>query len=231
MTPSRNAVLISLLGTAAIAVGASVIKGTLPTGRRMFAIGAVYVGLAAVADTVPRVATPLAGLVFVAVALSEGIDAAKAVGGVSTGKGPLVDGRPPKDSDNTDSSGVGLSLFTKGGGPSDHKARALGNWQSDNAYDLMGSAGQPVYLPFSGTVTNISGQSGGSPQFAGYGVTINNSVFFKHLGTLGPQVKVGARLPAGTLLGTLESSTQGGPHLHLGAKSSSVLDQLVELFT
>lgn len=89
-TNPRQVVVISLLGTAAVAIAGSIFRGSLPSGRRMFAIGVVYVGLAATADVAPRVTAPLAGLVFVSTTLVEGVDAARAVGKVSTGKGPLV---------------------------------------------------------------------------------------------------------------------------------------------
>lgn len=124
----------------------------------------------------------------------------------------------------------GLSM---GGGPEAHGSRALGNWQSDTAYDLMGKAGQPVHAPFEGVVVNISGQPGGRPQFAGYGITIRdgrgNQWFFKHLGST--PLKVGSRVGPGALIGTLDPSTQGGPHLHLGGTNRGALSQVAKAYT
>jgi murein DD-endopeptidase MepM/ murein hydrolase activator NlpD len=123
--------------------------------------------------------------------------------------------------------------LTMGGGPSAHHSRALGNWQSDDAYDLMGKAGQAVHAPFAGTVVKISGQPGGDPGFAGYGVTIRdaqgNQYFFKHLGTA--SVKPGQRIKPGQLIGTLDAKTAGGPHLHLGGTNSAALSRLAKLYT
>lgn len=116
-----------------------------------------------------------------------------------------------------------------GGGPEDHAKRALGNWQSDLAYDLMGEAGSPVTIPIGGKVTNISGSPGGDPGFAGYGVTIDGKYFFKHLGELGPGIQVGATVKPGQLIGTLDAATAGGPHLHLGGSDRKALDRLVQL--
>lgn len=124
--------------------------------------------------------------------------------------------------------------LSRWGGPSDHGARALGNWQSDLAWDLGGPAGTPIRSPLGGRVVKISGQPGGNPQFAGYGVTVDfgggRQAFFKHLGSLGPGVKVGARLGRGSLIGGLDSHTGGGPHLHLGANSSGFLQSLLSYY-
>ncbi len=117
--------------------------------------------------------------------------------------------------------------FRAGGGPEGHGARALGNWQSDNAYDIMGKTGQEVYAPVSGTVTRISGQPGGDPGFAGYGITVRTSegdLFFKHLGTR--DVEVGSRITPGQRVGTLDAATRGGPHIHLGGTNRRQLDRL-----
>jgi murein DD-endopeptidase MepM/ murein hydrolase activator NlpD len=122
--------------------------------------------------------------------------------------------------------------LTMGGGPEAHGSRALGNWQSDNAFDLMGKAGQPVYSPVAGTVVKISGQPGGKPGFAGYGITVRTAkgdLFFKHLGSA--NVKVGQKFKPGTLIGTLDPSTAGGPHLHLGGTNRAFLNQLARLYT
>jgi biotin carboxyl carrier protein len=122
--------------------------------------------------------------------------------------------------------------LTMGGGPGAHHSRALGNWQSDDAYDLMGKAGQAVYAPIAGTVVKISGQPGGKPGFAGYGITVRTpqgDLFFKHLGS--KKVKVGQKLKPGMLIGTLDASTAGGPHLHLGGTNRGFLDQLAKMYT
>lgn len=122
--------------------------------------------------------------------------------------------------------------LTMGGGPEGHHSRALGNWQSDDAYDLMGKAGQSIYSPIGGTVVKISGQPGGKPGFAGYGITVRTpqgDLFFKHLGSA--NVKPGQRIKPGQLIGTLDPSTAGGPHLHLGGTNRGFLDQLAKMYT
>ena len=126
--------------------------------------------------------------------------------------------------------------LSKWGGPEDHGSRALGNWQSDMAYDLGGAAGTAVRSPLAGRVVNISGAPG-SPrgkQFAGYGVTVDygggRQAFFKHLGSLGPGVKIGSQVSPGALIGGLDATTGGGPHLHLGASSRGFLSSLLPYY-
>lgn len=103
---------------------------------------------------------------------------------------------------------------TWSGSPAAHRARALGNWQSDNAWDIMGRAGAPVYAVLPGRITRIT-PSGSSPQFAGEGVYLSTSDgmwWYRHIDAA---VSVGQSVPAGALIGRLVSWTAGGPHLHL----------------
>jgi murein DD-endopeptidase MepM/ murein hydrolase activator NlpD len=102
------------------------------------------------------------------------------------------------------------------------------------AYDLFGKSGTAVRNPMPGRVVNISGRAGGSPRFAGYGVTVDygggRQAFYKHLGNLGPGVRVGATIPRGALIGGLDGATAGGPHLHLGATNRGFLQSLLSFY-
>jgi hypothetical protein len=123
--------------------------------------------------------------------------------------------------------------LSRGGAP--HSGtHTLGNWQSDMAYDLFGKSGTAVRNPMPGRVVKISGQAGGNPRFAGYGVTVDygggRQAFYKHLGNLGPGVRAGATIPRGALIGGLDGATAGGPHLHLGATNRGFLQSLLSFY-
>jgi hypothetical protein len=179
------------------------------------------VGLAIAANTGQRLRNPSMGMGEPSAAPAPG-GAGDAVGG----GGPSLPGLPR--------AGVQPRL-SKWGGPDDHRSRAQGDWQSDLAYDLGGPTGRLVTNPMDGRVVKVSGQPGGRPQFAGYGVTVDygggRQAFFKHLGQLGPGIRPGARIGRGASIGGLDGKTAGGPHLHLGASSRGFLDQILTYFT
>lgn len=86
---ARNAVILGgLVSAGAITLGA-VSKGELPKPRRLLAGGIVFVALAALADTQPRLAGPAVGLVTVAVVLANGADALAGVQRAATSSKPL----------------------------------------------------------------------------------------------------------------------------------------------
>lgn len=144
---------------------------------------------------------------------------------------------PPGGGHDHDAAGGGMTVgniggLTMGGGPDAHHSRALGNWQSDDAYDLMGKAGQRIFSPVAGKVVKISGQPGGNPGFAGYGITVRTGqgdLFFKHIGAT--PLKAGSTLRLGQLIGTLDAATAGGPHLHLGGTNRGFLDRIARGYT
>jgi murein DD-endopeptidase MepM/ murein hydrolase activator NlpD len=96
----------------------------------------------------------------------------------------------------------------------------LGNWQSDNAYDLATPVGTPMTAAASGVVISVTRHAQDGSRFAGDGITIRtddgNQLFYKHgVAT----VKQGQRVQAGDVLGTT-GSANGSPHLHFAALSS-----------
>jgi len=104
--------------------------------------------------------------------------------------------------------------------PVDHRARALGNWQSDNAVDFGVPAGTPVLAVENGTVTRTGGSppSRGSGVIGGYSVTLQaaeNTFFYTHLAGL--LVHPGQRLTAGQEIGK-SGYANGVDHLHIGVE-------------
>jgi len=222
-------------GTAAapqVAQAPSGVQAPAPQGQRQQ-------GLEAALALAPQImgTNPNSPLLQMAIANQQGMGNAQQGGGAT----PQVvsGGGMPTDQSNYTYAPLPRSAnqpgLSKWGGPADHGARALGNWQSDNAYDLGGNTGTVVTSPLAGHVTRISGHPGGNPQFAGYGVTVDygggKQAFFKHLGALAPGVGVGSSVARGQSIGGLEAKTGGGPHLHLGANSSGFLAQILSYYT
>jgi murein DD-endopeptidase MepM/ murein hydrolase activator NlpD len=111
-----------------------------------------------------------------------------------------------------------------GAGPYVGTHRDFGNWQSDNAVDLLVPAGTPVYALASGVIGPQIGPLGSSsPQLAGQRVYVNtptDSFYYAHLSKLA--VKAGEKVDAGQLIG-YSGSANGVDHLHLAARTGNPL--------
>lgn len=114
--------------------------------------------------------------------------------------------------------------YGPGGGT--HSRRENGYvWQDDDAWDIMGGDGTPVYAANAGRVSATRPFSR-DPRYWGHGLYLDvagGQFFYKHLKTL--KVSAGQRVAAGQLLGTLGAGVNGGPHLHLGANPISLLER------
>ena len=105
--------------------------------------------------------------------------------------------------------------------PSDHRQRALGNWQSDNAIDIAVANGTAVLAVDDGTVI----KTGGSPPthsaavVGGFSVTLRtatNEVFYTHM--VRTLVKPGERIRAGEKIG-LSGYANNVEHLHIAVQN------------
>jgi murein DD-endopeptidase MepM/ murein hydrolase activator NlpD len=122
--------------------------------------------------------------------------------------------------------------FKWGGGPSEHGKRAFGNWQSDNAYDLMAPVGTPVYSLVDGIIEKTyfteGGETGKQSKVYGWQVTIksdDNKFFYTHLGNINPNIKPGNKISRGDLIGTIGAPKSGRkwyPHLHIGIENGDL---------
>lgn len=108
-----------------------------------------------------------------------------------------------------------------GGGPSAHGARAWGNWQSDNAVDILLPRGTRIFAVADGVVTKLGGRwNGGSGNPDGWNVTLHtsdNDWFYTHLMERSPGIKVGTKVKAGQYLGK-SGAANGVDHLHIGSR-------------
>lgn len=133
------------------------------------------------------------------------------------------------EASNSSNSLFGGTSFTWGGGPKDHGSRKLGNWQSDNAWDIMAGEGTPVYALDGGTVTKA--------HFApykrviyGWQITIRgkeNDIFYTHLSEKGPKITVGNKIEKGDLIGIIGKPTNSWPtHVHIGIGPDNKRDDI-----
>lgn len=111
---------------------------------------------------------------------------------------------------------LGGADFSNLGGPDAHHARPLGNWQSDNAWDLGVPEGTPVYAVADGTIGPRVGVQDSRPGDGARFTLVGggNQYWYGHLSRLA--VKPGQRVRRGQLVGYSGSSANGVPHLHLG---------------
>lgn len=132
---------------------------------------------------------------------------------------------PEDDSQAAPTDGqVGYPLADKakmGGGPAEHKLRPFGNWQSDNAVDLLIRQGVAVLAVDDGEIVRLGGAwRGGSGNPDGFNVTIktsDNAWFYTHLKTRAPNIQVGKKVKRGEYLGS-SGAANGVDHIHLGVE-------------
>jgi murein DD-endopeptidase MepM/ murein hydrolase activator NlpD len=118
------------------------------------------------------------------------------------------------------------------GGVAAHMSRALGNWESDNAVDLMSPEGTPVFAVSDGTISSGKGygiSTSNNPKVYGARLhldTSNGNFYYQHMKfPFASGVTPGAKVTVGQLLGKIESGNiKGGgipDHLHLGMDPST----------
>jgi len=131
---------------------------------------------------------------------------------------------------------LGNNKFNWGGSPADHGKRAFGNWESDNAWDVMAKAGTPVYSIFDGKVKSISLSNSNNKKVYGWHVTVdaddfNEKVFYTHLGNVEPSIKKGYQIKKGELIGHIGRPSDGRTwyeHVHIGIKNKDLKNYVGE---
>ena len=118
-------------------------------------------------------------------------------------------------------------------GPANHRSRAAGNWQSDNAWDLFAPAGTPVNSYTIGRVKKIYNTNQRSGKVYGTQVTIEGDedypdIFYTHLKNV--KLKVGNQVGLGDYIGEIcewEDWPQG-THVHIGLPYGNHLNSLTD---
>lgn len=118
-------------------------------------------------------------------------------------------------------------------GPQYHQARGLGNWSSDNAWDIEGSPGTQVYSISRGTVSKMHESGTSNPKIYGTQISISGdsgypSVFYTHLE--GAAISPGDRVEVGTPIAKIKAPLTAGmpPHVHVGLSNGAISDLVTE---
>jgi len=117
-------------------------------------------------------------------------------------------------------------------GPNNHKTRALGNWQSDNAWDVFAPPGTKVNSYTNGVVSKIRNTGKNSGKVFGTQVSVSGGrgfpdIFYTHLKNV--NVNVGDKINVGDFIGEVSEwiGHNGGEHVHIGLPYGNHLKSLL----
>jgi len=116
-------------------------------------------------------------------------------------------------------------------GPLNHGKRALGNWQSDNAWDLFAPVGTKWYSITKGKVSKVRDTGKTTGKIYGTQVTVKGEdgypdIFYTHLKNV--VVSVGNEINVGDLIGEIsEWGTSKSTHVHVGLPYGEHIDDLL----
>lgn len=118
-------------------------------------------------------------------------------------------------------------------GPANHSKRALGNWQSDNAWDIFSPPGTVVNSYTDGTVISIRDTGKNSGKIFGTQVTINGEneypdIFYTHLKNV--KLQKGDTVKVGDYIGEISEwiGHEGSEHVHIGLPKGRHLRELLD---
>jgi len=116
--------------------------------------------------------------------------------------------------------------------PKGHGGRTLGNWQSDNAWDLKAPIGTSVYSFTNGVVSRVKQSKPGNPKIFGTQISIkgkdgNPDIFYTHLE--GVKLNKGDEIKIGDYVGKITKweSAPEGSHVHVGLPFGNDLGDLI----
>ena len=125
---------------------------------------------------------------------------------------------------------VGKNGYTLG--PKYHAERPMGNWQSDNAWDVGSPPGTQIYSITKGRVAKIKESSTNNPKVYGTQITISGEdgypdIFYTH--TIGVNLSQGDQVSIGTPIAQIAQPTSKGmtPHVHVGLANGAVISTFI----
>ena len=111
----------------------------------------------------------------------------------------------------------------------DHAKRPLGNWSSDNAWDLKAPIGTPVYSYTNGTVRKIHESGNKNPKIFGTQVSITGedgypNIFYTHLDSV--TLTKGTKVKVGDFIGKITRwpASPEASHVHIGLQTGDLGD-------
>jgi len=117
-------------------------------------------------------------------------------------------------------------------GPKNHGSRALGNWESDNAWDIFSPPGTVVNAYTDGTVTRIRDTGKNSGKIYGTQVSIKGNekfpdIFYTHLKNV--KLQKGDKVTVGDYIGEISEwlDHQNMTHVHIGLPRGHHLKELL----
>lgn len=117
-------------------------------------------------------------------------------------------------------------------GPKNHGSRALGNWQSDNAWDVFAPAGSVVNSYTNGTVRKVRDTGKNSGKIFGTQVTVSGrdgfpDIFYTHLKDV--KLNVGDKVSVGDRIGLISEwiGNETITHVHIGLPPGNHLRDLL----
>lgn len=117
-------------------------------------------------------------------------------------------------------------------GPKNHAARPLGNWQSDNAWDMFAPADTMVYSFTEGTVSKVYNTGKNSGKIFGTQISVKGengypNIFYTHLKD--SKVNVGDKVKVGDPIGKISEwiGHPTGTHVHVGLPFGNHIKDLI----
>lgn len=116
-----------------------------------------------------------------------------------------------------------------------HKARALGNWESDEAVDVVPDPNSGTGTPVKAVAAGSIGTSFGWNNTGGYRLHLNipgNEFYYAHFSGFAPGIVPFRRVSKGDVLGYMgdTGNAKGTPHVHLGIRYGDPTPYANELF-
>jgi len=152
-------------------------------------------------------------------------------GGATTDTPPQTRGTPSTSPGGSMPRGVRVIATV-----SDHRSRPLGNWESDNAIDIVPEPNSGSGTPVKAVVAGTIGFAFGYQRTGGYRLHLlqgrQDEFYYAHFSGYAPGILPGRRVNAGQVIGYMgdTGNARGTPHVHLGRRNGDPNAYANEIF-